>query len=175
MKGILLSELAEFLTTIHPAVRPTALPAHVTAFGHYPDTLLLRMVDDASGTTGIAKDAILERFGAHLFGRLAALHPAFLVGADSALDLLGAVNERIHDEIRELHPDAEVPHFDVRAPGPGRLEMTYRSRRPFAALALGMIRGCIAHFAEPLTVASELLDARDGRAARFTVVAREDD
>jgi hypothetical protein len=49
--------------------------------------------------------------------------------------------------------------------------MVYRSRRPLADLAEGMIRGCIAWFGDDVVVERRDLDAADGHAARFTLRA----
>jgi len=54
----------------------------------------------------------------------------------------------IHVEVRKLYPDAELPTFTCDTSTPGRLTMLYRSSRPFADLAEGLIAGCIAHFCE---------------------------
>jgi hypothetical protein len=73
--------------------------------------------------------------------------------------------------VKKLYPDVEFPRFEVHSRAPGRLEMVYRSRRPLADLADGLIRGCVAWFGDPIDVDRQDLDAADGRAARFTLRA----
>jgi hypothetical protein len=121
-----------------------------------------------AGAAGIEPAELERRFGTHLFGRFASLYPVFLVDADSALSVLAELDGKVHAEVQRLHPDAEFPSFDCRRVGPSRLELHYRSARPFAALAEGLIRGCIAYFGERLEV-SRLEVAADGRSARFRV------
>jgi hypothetical protein len=70
--------------------------------------------------------------------------------------------------VKKLYPDAEFPRFEVHA-SPGNLELVYRSRRPLADVAEGMIRGCIAWFGDRVDLDRQDLDAADGRAARFTL------
>jgi hypothetical protein len=70
----------------------------------------------------------------------------------TAVDLLARINTHVHDEVRRLHPDAEFPHFDVERPPTGGLALVYRSRRGLADLAEGLIRGCIAHFGDQVSL-----------------------
>jgi hypothetical protein len=113
----------------------------------------------------------LRRFGAHLFRTLATLYPVFVDGVGSTLELLSGIERSVHGEVRKLYPDAEFPTFELRGRAAGRLEMIYRSRRPFADLAEGMIRGCTAWFGDDVEVERRDLDGGDGRAARFVLRA----
>ena len=47
--------------------------------------------------------------------------------------------------------------------------MTYRSNRPFATLAEGLIRGCIGHYGDPIDMQMEDLSSGEGTAARFVL------
>ena len=102
--------------------------------------------------------------------RFAALYPVFFFDAESALDLLGGINSYVHEEVQKLYPDAQFPHFDVARESADRLTLVYRSARPLADLADGLIRGCVAHFGRPVTVEREDL-APDGRHTRFVLIA----
>lgn len=134
---------------------------------NYPDDELMALVAGVSGATGVPTADLLRRFGARLFHSLATLYPVFLDGVESALDLLGGIETYVHGEVKKLYADAEFPRFEVSAKGPGRLEMVYRSHRPLADLAEGMIRGCIAWFGDRVDLDRQDLDTADGRAARF--------
>jgi hypothetical protein len=48
--------------------------------------------------------------------------------------------------------------------------MSYRSSRPLADLAEGLIQGCIEHFDDPVRVVREDLPGAPGTAARFVVI-----
>jgi hypothetical protein len=51
--------------------------------------------------------------------------------------------------------------------------MTYRSQRPFADLAQGLIEGCVEHFGEPIDVQRENLDGLPGETrVRFLLTKR---
>jgi hypothetical protein len=90
----------------------------------------------------------------------------------SSFDFLQRIDHYIHVEVGKLYPDAELPSFDCDASQPGCLHLTYRSSRPFAALAEGLIRGCVAHYGEAVDIAVEDLSDGTGTAARFLLTKR---
>ena len=65
-------------------------------------------------------------------------------GHDSAFDVLQALDDVIHGQVRGLYPDAELPRFDVIERTANRMVLIYSSKRHFADLAEGLIRGCAA-------------------------------
>ena len=77
------------------------------------------------------------------------------------------MDDYIHVEIRKLYPDAELPDFDCQAPDSCSLRMTYRSDRPIASLAEGLIRGCIAHYGQSVDVRIEDLSEGKRTSVRF--------
>jgi hypothetical protein len=89
------------------------------------------------------------------------------------MDLFRRINTYVHGEVQKLYPDAEFPAFDVRSPEPGRLELGYHSSRPLADLAEGLIRGCIAHFGQPIQVERHEPPGANGCDARFVLTAPE--
>jgi heme-NO-binding protein len=163
--GVVLTELVEFVETRLGVGLPDA---SFSAAVRYDTATFLGVVDRAAAAAGLTRRVLLERFGVHLFGRFAALYPVFFVGG-SAMDLLRQINTYVHGEVQKLYPDAEFPAFDVHAPAPGRLELSYRSSRPLADLADGLIRGCVAHFGEPIRVERHDPPDAGGHAARFVL------
>jgi hypothetical protein len=75
-------------------------------------------------------------------------------------------------EVRKLYPDAELPRFTCRRLAPQRMEMVYRSSRPFTDFAEGLIRGCAAHFGEPIRIERHDLSHGAEHAARFTLTSQ---
>ena len=71
---------------------------------------------------------------------------------ETAFEFLGKVESYIHVEVRKLYDDAELPSFEYGTPAPDRLTITYRSRRPLADLALGLIEGCADHYGESMSI-----------------------
>jgi heme-NO-binding protein len=164
--GVVLTEFVEF------AEGRLAIPLPDASFSvpeHYEPATFLALVDRVATQAGLTRRAVLERFGVHLFGRFAALYPAFFVGG-SAMDLLRTINTYVHGEVQKLYPGAEFPAFDVREPAAGQLELGYHSSRPLADLADGLIRGCVAHFGTPIRVERHDPPDADGTAARFVLV-----
>ncbi|HEV7735057.1 MAG TPA: heme NO-binding domain-containing protein [Candidatus Binatia bacterium] len=171
MKGIVFAEFVEFVERDLPDAAGCVAGRRYRHDEHPPDDELLALVDATAAAAGTSAADVLRRFGVHLFGAFANLYPVFLTGEDSALSLLVRIDSHVHDEVRKLYPDAAFPRFEVSHPAAGTLELVYGSPRPLADLADGMIRGCIAHFGEPIDVRREDLGAGDGRAARFTLTA----
>jgi hypothetical protein len=167
MKGVVLSEFVQFAETRYAVPPPSGA---YNALKTYEFAELLGLVDAAAARAEGGRSEVLRTFGFHLFGRFAALYPIFFFDAESALDLLGGINSYVHDEVQKLYPDAQFPRFDVARESSDRLTLVYRSARPLADLAEGLIRGCVAHFGRPVTVEREDL-APDGRHARFVLTA----
>jgi len=95
---------------------------------------------------------LLHTYGKHLFSRFVVLYPEFFESGANAFDLLERVEGMIHTEVRKLYPDAELPSFEYRRDGNRELEMHYRSNRPLADFAAGLIDGCVAHFGDAIEV-----------------------
>ena len=140
-----------------------------TTVGTYDHGEMIQLVGELEKRTGVAAPDLLRAFGEHLFGRFAENFPAFFENSVGALEFLASVDEYIHVEVRKLYPDAELPSFVCHSPRPECLEMTYRSNRPFATLAEGLIRGCIGHYGEPIDMQMEDLSSGEGTAARFVL------
>jgi hypothetical protein len=167
MKGVVLAEFVQFAEARFGVPPP---PGAYNAVETYAYADLVGLVEATVGRAGMSAPEVLKSFGAHLFGRFTALYPVFFFDAGSAFDLLGRINTYVHGEVQKLYPDAEFPRFDVERTGNKRMELVYRSSRPLADLAEGLIRGCIAHFGQAIVVRREDLDP-DGRAARFVLEA----
>jgi len=170
MKGILFTDFVDFVERELPAAAGRLGNEVYSPLGSYPEEELLALVTRAGTATGMPAGEILRRYGTHLFRTLATLYPVFVDGVGSALELLAGIETYVHGEVKKLYPDAEFPRFEVHA-SRGNLELVYRSRRPLADVAEGMIRGCIAWFGDRVDLDRQDIDAADGRAARFTLRA----
>ena len=144
-----------------------------TSVGTYDHTDLISLVVSLSQVTELPISALIKTFGSYLFGRLGSLYPQFFEGVDSAIDFLPSVESFIHVEVQKLYPDAELPMFDCDAINGDVFQMTYRSKRPFADLAEGMIEACIEHFKDPLQLHREDLGQQNGTEARFILTPVE--
>ena len=144
-----------------------------TSVGTYDHVEMIRLVSCLSTETGIDPPGLMKAFGEHLFSRFKILYPQYFEKTKSAFDFLANVQDYIHVEVYKLYPEAELPTFRHDLSEPGCLRLTYQSTRPFAPLAEGLIRGCLAHFGEAADIRVEDLSAGAGTAARFVITRRD--
>lgn len=174
MKGVVFTEFLEMVEEkFSPEVADRVVTScdlstggAYTAVGTYDAGEMIQLVTRLAEVVGAPVSDLLLAFGRHLFARFVVLYPMFFERARGSFDFLGNVETYIHLEVRKLFPDAELPRFDTHPRG-SALEMVYRSERPFAKLAEGLIRGCIDHFREAITLSSEPVGDDSGTAVRF--------
>jgi hypothetical protein len=181
MKGIVFTEFLEMVEgkfspdladrIVEEAKLPTG--GAYTAVGTYDHAEMIKLVSCLSRETGINTADLMRAFGEYLFGRFSVLFPQYFAGVNSSFDFLANVEDYIHVEVRKLYPEAELPSFACDLSRPGCLHLTYRSSRPFAPLADGLIRGCLAHFGETANIQIEDLSSGNGTAARFVITQRD--
>lgn len=175
MKGIVFTEFLEMVESRYSAdvvdeiLEQSELESGgiYTSVGTYDHEEMIELLASLGQHTGLSPSELLCDFGEFLFGRFAALYPEFFQRATSALTFLSKVDDYIHVEIRKLYPDAELPEFDCESKRSGSLVMTYRSERPFASLAEGLIKGCIAHYGNAVDMQVVDLSDGEGTSARF--------
>jgi Haem-NO-binding len=143
-----------------------------TAVGTYAYHEIMQLVSQPSTLTSIPMPTLVCTFGVHLFDRFAASYPALFAGVTSAFSFLEQIENHIH-EVRKLYPNAELPTFTCDTSTPGRLTLLYRSSRPFADLAEGLIAGCIAHFGEPILMHRNDIANSHGTHVRFVLTKKD--
>ena len=133
-----------------------------TAVGTYPHEEIVAMVVALSKRSGVPARDLVRLFGEHLFTRFVAAYPSFFADVHSAFDFLNGIEDIIHAEVLKLYPDAQLPRFEIESRTDDRMSLIYASPRHFEDLAEGLMRGCVAHFAEPISVTREdtLADGR---------------
>lgn len=180
MKGIVFTEFLEMVEDrfgaemVERIIEESALQsgAAYTAVGTYDHHELLRLVTQLSAASGLPVPALVRAFGQHLFGRFVQGYPQFFQGVHSAFAFLGKIESYIHVEVRKLYPDAQLPHFEYRYSGDGRMDMIYRSHCPFSDLAEGLILGCIEHFGQPIEVVRTELQEPEMTAVCFSLTQK---
>ena len=180
MKGVVFTEFLEMVEDrfspemADRIIEAAELPSGgvYTTVGTYDHREMIQLVSCLSGETGIPSTELVRSFGMYLFGRFHTIFPKYFEGITSSFDFLHRVDHYVHVEVQKLYPDAELPSFDCDTSQPGCLRLTYRSSRPFAALAEGLIRGCVAHYGEAVDIAMEDLSDGTGTAARFVLTKR---
>ncbi len=177
MKGVVFREFVDLVEERYGEEVVDRLLSHpglstggaYTAVGTYDHTELLTMIELLSQEIGVEPHQLTIELGKQLFGRLYKSYPQFVDPHDKAFDFLKTIDSVVHTEVKKLYSDAEVPEYHCEQLDDRVLVMDYRSSRPFADLAEGMLLGCIAHFNEPIKVHREPLDGEAQRASRFTL------
>ena len=181
MRGIIFTELVDFierstsLTVAEEIIEGAGLAGSgaFTGVGNYPHTEAIKLVVSASEKLGVPANDLMRQFGKELFGRLKGTHPQFFGGNDEdTFSFLARVQSHIHAEVKKLYPDSSPPTVEAVVDD-GSMTVTYKSDRPFAFIALGLIEGCCEHFdeqlqVEPLTDLSESPAEASFRVSRVT-------
>lgn len=160
MKGMIFVELMEMVEekfsarTLQDIVDAADLPTGgaYTSVGTYDHKQLLRLVSCLSETVDMPIPSLVKTFGEYLFKSLLREYPQKIHGVKDVFEFVAMIDGNVHGEVRKLYPDAELPSFACERTGDNDLKLIYRSKRPFADLAHGMLNACIAHFGESVSV-----------------------
>ena len=181
MKGIVFSEFIEMVEEeFSPQMADDIIEAasanldsggSYTSVGVYDHLELVELVTELSKASGVEMNELVTTFGTHLAGRFAEIYPSFFEKAESTLDFLESVDNHIHVEVLKLYPEAELPRFKTQRTG-NQLMMEYQSKRPFSALAKGLIQGSAIYFGEQLSVEEVDLSNGIGNHMRFTITSQ---
>lgn len=174
MKGIVFTEFLEMVEKQHgwkmadELIVDAALPSEgiYTAVGTYPHQEMVKLVDLLSKKTGVSVRQLFLSYGQYLFQQFNHYYAYLFDKAQNTFEFLESIENSIHVEVRKLYPDAELPTFTYHQVSPNQLIMVYRSERPFADFAEGLLYGCIAHFDESITIERED-SSNSGREAKF--------
>jgi len=155
LKGLIFSELIRFMEEkqnplfVEQVIAAADLPndAAFSRIGVYPTAHALLLVGAASQLSGIPVAALCEEFGTYLFGRFNILYPEIMSSYSTAESLLEHVRGHIHEDVKVLYPDATPPEVTMRTQD-DQCIVEYRSHRPLAHIACGLIRGCLDHFGD---------------------------
>lgn len=160
MKGILFNVVEDVVTEAASAdawddvLDAAGVAGSYTSLGTYPDADLVAIVQAAAEHTGLSVDDTLRLAGRLGFKYLAGRNPELIEGLTGWRELISALDDIIHPEVRKVYPDSEVPGFATVEAG-AALRVTYTSRRGLCALAEGLMEGAGAWFDRRLTVDQE--------------------
>ena len=176
MKGMIFTEFLEMVEDsfgwemAENIIEDAKLPndGAYTAVGTYDHAELVRLVVALSKRSEVSVPDLMRIFGRHAFGRFVVGFPFMFEGVSDPLAFLDSVENHIHVEVRKLYPAAELPTFNTSYLNDDCLTMEYRSERPFADFAEGLIQGCIQHFGQEIKL-ERSAESDHGRAATFTL------
>jgi hypothetical protein len=175
MKGIVFTEFLEMVEEkFSPEMADKIIEAsHLstdgayTSVGTYHHSELIELVMQLSGESGIEIPVLIKAFGEYLFGQFVILYPQFFKKKNTCFPFLELIDSHIHVEVRKLYPDAELPTFKTHRPSADSLLMIYKSERPFAPLAEGLIRGCMAYYNEQIELTMTDLSHGENKHVEF--------
>lgn len=144
-----------------------------TMVGTYHHNEMITLVTTLSEKSGISTPDLMRGFGKHLFGHLTVGFSHFVQKVKSTFELLQSVENYVHQEVHKFYPDAELPSFEFESSDPNTLIMIYRSSRPFADLAHGMIEGVAEHFGEEITIEQDKLQSEKETVVKFSLAMKE--
>lgn len=159
MKGLVFTTFYEFCETYYgeevldEVITRSNVPCGgaYTSVGTYPFSEMVALVTALSSLSRVSLPRVLEAFGKHCFVRWISYSPEFFTGRD-LFDVLSGIDHFHEHEVRKLYPDAELPTFQVTARDASHLQLRYRSCKPLADLAVGVIRGAADHLATPIAI-----------------------
>jgi hypothetical protein len=177
MKGMMFTEFLEMVEARYGlAVMDRVIVAAklanggaYTAVGSYDHAELLRLAERLAIETGTPLRELLIVFADTVFELFKRRYGPLIGQATGCFDFLGRIETYIHVEVRKLYPDAELPAFSYPSHDAQRLIMEYRSPRPMAIFAEGLVMAAIRHYGEPIRLNVEDLADGRGTAARFTM------
>ena len=177
MKGIVFTEFIELVEdkfgfdVADKIIEGSDLPSggSYTTVGTYNHQEILALVAKLSEETDVSETKLIQSFGTYLFARFYSGFPQFFENIDSAFSFLKSVEKFIHTEVKKLYNDAELPRIECIEPDKNKLVLVYKSGRGLAALAEGLIYGCIEHFKETIEVAKEDISGGKGQKVLFTL------
>lgn len=140
-----------------------------TAVGNYDHHQLLTMVTRLQEQSGIPVPELVRRFGQHIFHSFLSSRPEAFEDVCSTPQLLRKVQDSIHLEVLSLYPNAELPQFSFPESGPDEFRMEYRSSRPFADLAHGILEASVKYFEERWQITRQDLNGIPGTHALFVL------
>ncbi|EGG29697.1 Guanylate cyclase-related protein [Aequoribacter fuscus] len=132
-----------------------------TAVGTYDHTEILALVGMLSKLTAVPAPALMVSYGKFLYPKLHAQLDSMGLNFGSSFELFKALHEVIHPEVLKLYPDAELPEFEATPLSDNQLLLKYRSCRPLAHVAEGLIYGAGDLYQENLSVQLEHKNATD--------------
>ncbi|WND01765.1 heme NO-binding domain-containing protein [Temperatibacter marinus] len=132
-----------------------------TSIGRYDYSEMLKLVNTLSERTSISTQDLIKTFGHHLFGRFQCLYPEFFEGISGSFEFLKTIENHIHIEVKKLYPEAELPTFEFEQESEKVLIFDYQSQRPFADLAEGLLRGCMAYYHEEIAIQRDDIEMQD--------------
>lgn len=176
MKGIVFTEFLRFVEQRYGEDMvddiiddcPLKTGGAYTAVGTYDHAEMKALCKALSLRSATAADELTCRFGHQLAATFEQGHSEFFRRSATYFDFLASVEDHIHQDVRKLYPEAELPTFTLAERGERRMVIDYRSPRRLGALARGLIEGTALHYGVAARVTAEPPDC-GSESVRFTI------
>ncbi len=140
-----------------------------TTVGDYPIEEFFALVQSLQRVSDASQADILRECGRRTIAYFIATQSKDEGEALGLEKMLASLQGLIEANYVKLYPDSVIPSFQVRTAEDGWVVVEYRSPRPMADLAEGMILGTLDHLGVDTQVQRTDLPPKDGRAAQFRV------
>lgn len=178
MKGLVFIELVRMAEAsfgedkVDEVISAASLPSGgaYTSVGYYDCAELLTLIEAFSTTSNIPAGELERRFGHWVMDAFRKGYPELFVKYGNASDMLEAIEDDIHVEVRKLYPDADLPSIKTVRQEDDRILLKYRSDRPLAAFCLGLIEACFSEFSEKASIEMEDKTEAGRGEATFTII-----
>lgn len=160
MKGLIFTEFLEMVESkfgfdvSDRIIINSNLPSNgvYTSVGTYDFDEMVSLITNLHIETKLEVTLLIQTFGEYLFSRFVVLYATFFDSNKSAFDFLEHLEEYIHAEVLKLYPDAQLPRIDASRPNDKQMILVYHSSRKLSDLAVGLLKGCFAHFKENISI-----------------------
>ncbi|UZO82250.1 heme NO-binding domain-containing protein [Aquimarina sp. ERC-38] len=181
MKGIVFTEFLDLveskfgLEMVDRIITQSTLNSNgaYTAIGTYKFSEMAELLTNLSLNTGIDVQELLLIYGEHFFTVLQESYGTMLRQYAGPIELLNAIENHIHVEVRKIYPEAELPSFEVLKKTDNSLIMIYKSDRAMYSFGLGLMRSAFRYFDKKATITYTKLKT-DGTEVKFDIYLLDD-
>ena len=159
MKGVVFVELLKMAEetfgeeVVDDVLEKANIDGAYTSVGNYPCEELVKIVVAFSEHSGISPEILQRKFGRWMMEFFGKNYPDFFQNKSNPFEMLEAVEDEIHVEVRKLYSDAELPTFETSRTDENNLIMVYSSPRPLVEFCHGLIESCVERFDRKATIA----------------------
>jgi predicted hydrocarbon binding protein len=158
--GVIFSELRKYVEQRHGGeetwrslLRDAGLGRRIyLPVREYPDAEAVALISTASAATGVPVREVLEDFGAFIAPDLLRMYRSLVRPEWRTLDFLEKTEETIHRAVRLKDPAAKPPEIRCERTAADEAVIRYASARRMCGVAVGIIRGVAAHYADPVQI-----------------------
>ena len=155
MKGLIFNSLAELVETQHDLATwnrvlgriDSVVDGAYVSTDSYPASEMQALVMALTEELETPAAELLNHFGSWLFHDLYRAYPELVDGHTDLVPFIASVSDVIHEEMKIIYADAEVPTMSYTTQDRHNLTFYYQSPRQLCLLAEGLVRGAAAHFA----------------------------